>query len=409
MSRRRGARARLGLAPRWPIVGAGATIDALREHPELNATLERRAPHPPRRAVNLGIAVSLGEDGLIVPVIRDAQELAPRARPAHQGTLGAPARAELTPDDVRGGTFTITNPGQSARSWPRRSSTSRRSRSSTSRRSSSARSWIAGDGSDRSRSADAASSGCRGTTARSTACSPRGSSRRDRRQARAAGGTADRSEPARSSTSASSVSRGARPPAALRGGAAGGRAARRAAAARAPAACTPAAGAAPPGELPCGRRPGTASRASRSSASTAAASVTYHGPGQLVGYPIMRVGDVRRHLARWSTCSSRHSARGRRRPQPPRGRPGLHGRLGRPTARSPRSACTSPAASRPTASRVNVDNDLEPFTWVVACGLPGVHMTSVARETGRTGRLPCFGRETAFRFAAGPRAAPAAR
>ncbi len=32
---------------------------------------------------------------------------------------------------------------------------------------------------------------------------------------------------------------------------------------------------------------------------------------------------------------------------------------------------------------VNVDNDLTPFDWVVACGLPGVTMTSLAAETGR--------------------------
>ena len=61
-----------------------------------------------------GIAVSLGEDGLIVPVIADAHELrveglGRRIRDAR----AARARAsELTPDEVRGGTFTITNPGQ---------------------------------------------------------------------------------------------------------------------------------------------------------------------------------------------------------------------------------------------------------------------------------------------------------
>jgi lipoic acid synthetase len=39
---------------------------------------------------------------------------------------------------------------------------------------------------------------------------------------------------------------------------------------------------------------------------------------------------------------------------------------------------------------VNVDNDLAPFEWVVACGLDGVRMTSVAAETGVSGRLPAF-------------------
>ena len=64
------------------------------------------------RRVHLGIAVSLGKGGLIVPVIRDAQDLGGRgAGRAHQGHRRAGARRTLTPDDVRGGTFTITNPG----------------------------------------------------------------------------------------------------------------------------------------------------------------------------------------------------------------------------------------------------------------------------------------------------------
>ena len=128
--------------------------------------------------------------------------------------------------------------------------------------------------------------------------------------------------------------------------------------------------------------------------------VTYHGPGQLVGYPIVRTGDVIAHVRTHRGRAHRRArARGRRRPQPARGRPRLHRRLGRPTARSPRSACTSPAGVTTHGFAVNVDNDLDPFTWVVACGLPDVTMTSVARETGRTGRLPCLRRETAFRFA----------
>ncbi len=41
---------------------------------------------------------------------------------------------------------------------------------------------------------------------------------------------------------------------------------------------------------------------------------------------------------------------------------------------------------------VNVDNDLQPFEWAVACGLPDTQMTSVCRETGRTGTLPAIAR-----------------
>src|SRR3954449_7914148 len=74
MSRVEEARARLGITA-LPIV-ARCAIDALREFPSLNATLDGD-DYAMHGSVNLGIAVSLGEDGLIVPVIHDAQDLAP--------------------------------------------------------------------------------------------------------------------------------------------------------------------------------------------------------------------------------------------------------------------------------------------------------------------------------------------
>jgi 2-oxoglutarate dehydrogenase E2 component (dihydrolipoamide succinyltransferase) len=110
MSRVEAARAPLGVTALAFV--ARATIDALREHPDLNAWLdgERYTRHA---AVNLGIAVSLGEDGLIVPVVHDAHELSVEGLAARIKDLATRARArELTPDEVRGGTFTITNPGQ---------------------------------------------------------------------------------------------------------------------------------------------------------------------------------------------------------------------------------------------------------------------------------------------------------
>ena len=62
--------------------------------------------------VNLGIAVAL-EDGLIVPVIRQAQRLSLEGMAAAIADLAERARAKrLEPDEVHGGTFTITNPGQ---------------------------------------------------------------------------------------------------------------------------------------------------------------------------------------------------------------------------------------------------------------------------------------------------------
>jgi 2-oxoglutarate dehydrogenase E2 component (dihydrolipoamide succinyltransferase) len=90
---------------------ARATIAALREYPMLNATLEgdRLTIH---EEVNLGIAVSLGQDGLIVPVVKNAHELSHEGLAARIKDLAERARSKrLTPDEVSGGTFTITNPG----------------------------------------------------------------------------------------------------------------------------------------------------------------------------------------------------------------------------------------------------------------------------------------------------------
>jgi len=91
---------------------ARATITALREHPALNATLEgdRLTTH---EEVHLGVAVALGDDGLIVPVVRNAHELSHEGLATRITDLAERARArELSPDEVGGGTFTITNPGR---------------------------------------------------------------------------------------------------------------------------------------------------------------------------------------------------------------------------------------------------------------------------------------------------------
>jgi pyruvate/2-oxoglutarate dehydrogenase complex dihydrolipoamide acyltransferase (E2) component len=110
MTRIEAARRGLGLTA-LPFV-ARCAIAALREHPELNAWLEgdRYTRH---EDVNLGIAVSLGEDGLMVPVIQQAQLLSVEGLGARIKDLARRAReGALSPDDVRGATFTITNPGQ---------------------------------------------------------------------------------------------------------------------------------------------------------------------------------------------------------------------------------------------------------------------------------------------------------
>jgi 2-oxoisovalerate dehydrogenase E2 component (dihydrolipoyl transacylase) len=64
--------------------------------------------------INLGMAVSLGEDGLIVPVIKNADNLSLLAMARSVNDLANRARnKKLQPDDVRGGTFTLTNHGTS--------------------------------------------------------------------------------------------------------------------------------------------------------------------------------------------------------------------------------------------------------------------------------------------------------
>jgi pyruvate/2-oxoglutarate dehydrogenase complex dihydrolipoamide acyltransferase (E2) component len=94
-----------------PIV-ARAAMDALAEHPALNATLEGER-YTRHEDVHLGVAVSLGEEGLIVPVIRDAHALTVEQLGLAIRDLARRARAgTLAPDEVHGGTFTITNPGQ---------------------------------------------------------------------------------------------------------------------------------------------------------------------------------------------------------------------------------------------------------------------------------------------------------
>lgn len=91
--------------------GAMATLQALRDFPYLNASVgnDELIVH---KAINLGIAVDLNNEGLVVPVIRAADELSLRglARSINKAAKGA-RDSTLGVDDFAGGTFTITNPG----------------------------------------------------------------------------------------------------------------------------------------------------------------------------------------------------------------------------------------------------------------------------------------------------------
>ncbi len=94
---------------------ARAVVDALREFPLMNATVsDDGTAVVTHRSVHLGIAVDLDFQGLVVPVVRDADGLRLRALAGAIRDVAARARArKLGPDDLAGGTFTITNPGAS--------------------------------------------------------------------------------------------------------------------------------------------------------------------------------------------------------------------------------------------------------------------------------------------------------
>jgi 2-oxoglutarate dehydrogenase E2 component (dihydrolipoamide succinyltransferase) len=107
----REAMARRGVNLTYLAFVADATVRTLGDFPILNSSIEgdEIVYHDD---VNLGIAVAL-EDGLIVPVIPKAQRLSLEGLAAAIADLAERARAKrLEPDDVHGGTFTITNPGQ---------------------------------------------------------------------------------------------------------------------------------------------------------------------------------------------------------------------------------------------------------------------------------------------------------
>jgi 2-oxoglutarate dehydrogenase E2 component (dihydrolipoamide succinyltransferase) len=88
-----------------------ACIRALRAHPEVNATFNQDAMEL-HGDVNIGVGTALGNKGLIVPVIHRAQELSLFDIAQRLNKLVEGARAGgLAPQDVRGGTFTISNHG----------------------------------------------------------------------------------------------------------------------------------------------------------------------------------------------------------------------------------------------------------------------------------------------------------
>jgi lipoyl(octanoyl) transferase len=128
--------------------------------------------------------------------------------------------------------------------------------------------------------------------------------------------------------------------------------------------------------------------------------ITYHGPGQLVGYPIVGVDDVVayvRTLERALVGALREEgvqARARFDDGPDFTGVWVDERkIASIGVHVQRGVTTHGFA-------VNVENDLQPFSWVVACGLPDVQMTSLIKETRRlAGQMPCFRKRAAFAVA----------
>ncbi len=124
--------------------------------------------------------------------------------------------------------------------------------------------------------------------------------------------------------------------------------------------------------------------------------VTYHGPGQLVAYPIMEVdrvadfvhtmeGAIVAALADEGIVAE------------PRDTPFTGVWVGDSKIASIGVRVSGGVSTHGLA--VNVDNDLQPFEWIVPCGIDHVRVTSVSKETSRGHSLPCFRKRMAWRFA----------
>jgi 2-oxoglutarate dehydrogenase E2 component (dihydrolipoamide succinyltransferase) len=101
-----------GVNPTYLAFIARATVETMRDYPYVNGEI-RGDKIVTRNYVNLGFAVELADGkGLIVPVVRNAENLNLLGVAKAIADVAARARnKQLLPDDVQGGTFTITNPG----------------------------------------------------------------------------------------------------------------------------------------------------------------------------------------------------------------------------------------------------------------------------------------------------------
>jgi lipoate-protein ligase B len=123
--------------------------------------------------------------------------------------------------------------------------------------------------------------------------------------------------------------------------------------------------------------------------------VTYHGPGQLVGYPIMAVRDVPAYIetveAAIVSALAEEGIGAKVRQEPFTGVWAGEAKIGSIGVHVSRGVTTHGFA-------INVDNDLQPFEWIVPCGIEGVRVTSVCKETARADHLDCFRKRVAHAF-----------
>jgi lipoate-protein ligase B len=130
--------------------------------------------------------------------------------------------------------------------------------------------------------------------------------------------------------------------------------------------------------------------------------VTYHGPGQLVGYPILDTAIVNRDVPRLvgtleqSVIAALADEGVAARPDPAgrgiwAGEGAVVGKIGSIGLHVAGGITTHGFA-------VNVDNDLQPFTWIRPCGLDDA-ATSITELTGNSGRMRCFSKRTAYALA----------
>ena len=128
--------------------------------------------------------------------------------------------------------------------------------------------------------------------------------------------------------------------------------------------------------------------------------VTYHGPGQLVGYPIVRIADVVEYVRTLEraliAALAEEGVDARARPEDGPDYTGVW-------VRERKIASIGVHVARGVTTHgfaVNVEDDLQPFQWIVPCGLEGVQMTSLIKETHRlSGQITCFRRRAAFQLA----------